>query len=83
MDMYEMSRWHPMHPDNICMEDFFQPEDIEMSELLEESSNEKRNKTVIEVETMPIKSKPYSHQIEAYNRACSAMRIFKAGEACG
>ncbi len=36
-----------------------------------------RDKHVIALEPMPIKASPYSHQVEAYNRACSSMGIFK------
>jgi hypothetical protein len=44
------------------------------------SSNETKNKSVTSMEPMPINATPYSHQVEAYNRACSRMGIFKGGD---
>lgn len=32
-------------------------------------------------EPMPIRAVPYAHQIEGYNRACTAMGIFEGGDA--
>lgn len=46
-------------------------------------SNGIRNKPAIAIASMPIKATPYSHQIEAYNKACSEMGIFNVGDAHG
>lgn len=42
-----------------------------------------KDKTPLPIEPMPIKVKPYSHQIEAFNKACSKMKLFKVGETHG
>jgi len=49
-----------------------------------EAANLKRNnkdRLATPVEPMPIKAVPYTHQIEAYNLACTSLGIFKAGDA--
>jgi len=38
-----------------------------------------KDKDIKEIEPMPIKEKPYNHQIEAYNMACRKMKIFNGG----
>ncbi len=59
--------------------------DDELLEKLKEIqvSNRTNSEVTIPIEPMPIKAVPYSHQIEAYNRACMTLGIFKAGELYG
>lgn len=41
------------------------------------ATKEKMEEDSIEIEPMPIKVKPYQHQIKGYNIACRLMSLFK------
>lgn len=42
-----------------------------------EATKEKMAKKSIAIEPMPVKVKPYEHQIKGYNIACKLMNLFK------
>ena len=47
---------------------------------INEATKEKFVQESIEIEPMPIKAKPYQHQVKGYNIACKLMNLFKKGE---
>ena len=46
-------------------------------EHIMEATKEKMASESVEIEPMPIKVKPYQHQIKGYNIACKLMNLFK------
>jgi hypothetical protein len=45
--------------------------------IIRNPKKEQNIESIIPKESMPIKTIPYLHQIEAYNKACSILRIFR------
>ena len=54
----------------------------DLMELAKEAHRQHRTQDAPKTpfEPMPIKARPYAHQIEGYNLACMALRIFAGGD---
>ena len=48
--------------------------------VMNQVTAEKLTEKTEAIEEMPIKAKPYQHQIKAFNIACKLMNLFKEGE---
>lgn len=53
----------------------------EKKKIINQVTQEKISVETEAIEEMPIKAKPYQHQVKAFNIACKLMNLFKEGDA--
>lgn len=60
--------------------DDLKKEYLKLKKVMDQVTAEKLSEKTNAIETMPIKAKPYEHQVKAFNIACKLMNLFKEGD---